>query len=62
MLIGLMLMPVSLGLGLDLPVLRVLVDDFDQLGRFRLARFELDAGIQVFGVLADDDDIDRQLR
>ena len=50
------------GLGLDLLVGRELVDELDQLAGLRLARLELDAGIQVFGVLADDDDIDAAAR
>ena len=49
-----------LAAGFDLPVRRDLVDIVDQFGRDRLAGLELDAGVQVFGVLADDHQI--QLR
>ncbi len=60
-LIGLIETPVSWG-----PVLILLPVDFSLMYLMRsavsgLATFELDAGIKVFRVLADDDQIDRHL-
>ena len=52
-------MPVALFGGLDLLVRRRAVDVIDQLAGLGRAGLELDAGIQVFGILADDDQIDR---
>ena len=58
-LIGLIEMPVSWRGGFDFIAGRFVVDEFDQIGGFRLAAFKFDAGVQVFGVFADDDQIDR---
>lgn len=47
--------------GADLLARRDGVDELNQLRRFRLTGLELDAGVQVFGVLTDDNQIDFRL-
>ena len=52
--IGLIEMPASLWRSLS----AVRLDPLDQLGRLRRALLELDAGVEVLGVLAHDDQVD----
>ena len=47
--------------GADLPLRRNLVEIVDQLAGRGLARLELDAGVKVLGVLADDHQVDRHV-
>ena len=47
--------------GSDLLAGRDGVNELNQLGRLRLASLKLDASVQVFGVLTDDDQIDLRL-
>ena len=49
------------GIGVDLFAFGEFVDRPDQASGFFLAGFELHAGVEVFGVLADQDDIDGDL-
>ena len=50
-----------LAAGADLPPGDDLVDVVQQVGGLRLALLELDAGVQVLGVLADDDQVQRDV-
>ncbi len=56
--IGLMLTPVVLGSVLIFLPGAILVDGLDDFGGFLFAGFELHARVEVFGVLADQDQID----